>query len=59
MNILNKCDIHIGNYVKVLSRNETGIVTDISDTEYYVEVPSYTEGHICVPKYDIELENIF
>lgn len=59
MSVLDKCEIYIGNYVKILSRNETGIVTDISDTDYYVEVPSYTEGHICIPKYDVELKTKF
>ncbi|WP_394863146.1 hypothetical protein [Paraclostridium bifermentans] len=48
-------DIHIGSRVKIISKNEEGIVTDMSKNEYYVEIPSYKDGYICVNKADVKI----
>lgn len=47
-------ELHIGSSIKVISRNEEGIITDISKDYYYVEVPSYKDGHLCVNKEDVK-----
>lgn len=46
-------ELHIGSRIKVISRNEEGIIKDISKEHYYVEVASYREGYLCVSKEDV------